>query len=271
MMAQLIDRRALKQEMKELLRSAQVSARSMTALYLALVLVLNLVSGFTAAVLSGPLATFVSILTELMSSVLSCGFVVYCMAIRRRETAEYLTLFDGFTFVGKIILLNIVIYAFTTLWALLFVIPGIIAAYRYRFAIYNLCGDPSLGIMEALEMSKRQTYGYKSQLFFLDLSYLGWYLLAALPSLVESAYSYAVVLGNPGPFLADPALLYTVTLPISPLLQVLVDSLWPVLVAMCYLPVYQCVDLGYYDAARNTSGVNLRRDPGGSGDSWDSF
>ena len=42
MMAQLIDRKQLKQEMKELLRSAQVSPRGMTCLYLALVLVLNL-------------------------------------------------------------------------------------------------------------------------------------------------------------------------------------------------------------------------------------
>ena len=40
MMAQLIDRKHLKQEMKELLRSAQVSPRGMTCLYLALVLVL---------------------------------------------------------------------------------------------------------------------------------------------------------------------------------------------------------------------------------------
>ena len=39
MMAQLIDRKHLKQEMKELLRSAQVSPRGMTCLYLALVLV----------------------------------------------------------------------------------------------------------------------------------------------------------------------------------------------------------------------------------------
>ena len=38
MMAQLIDRKHLKQEMKELLRSAQVSPRGMTCLYLALVL-----------------------------------------------------------------------------------------------------------------------------------------------------------------------------------------------------------------------------------------
>ena len=41
MMAQLIDRKALKAQMKDLLRTAQVSAVGMTALYLALTLALN--------------------------------------------------------------------------------------------------------------------------------------------------------------------------------------------------------------------------------------
>ena len=145
MMAQLIDRKHLKQEMKELLRSAQVSPRGMTCLYLALVLVLNLADSFMGLMNPGLLGTFISILTGLMSMVLASGFVMYCMAIRRGERAEYLTLFDGFSFVGKVILLNIVIYLFTFFWSLLFVIPGIIAAYRYRFALYNLYENPGIG------------------------------------------------------------------------------------------------------------------------------
>ena len=180
MMAQLIDRKHLKQEMKELLRSAQVSPRGMTCLYLALVLVLNLADSFMGLMNPGLLGTFISILTGLMSMVLASGFVMYCMAIRRGERAEYLTLFDGFSFVGKVILLNIVIYLFTFFWSLLFVIPGIIAAYRYRLALYNLCENPELGVMEALAMSKAQTKGYKLDLFVLDVTFLGWSLLCAL-------------------------------------------------------------------------------------------
>ncbi|CAN3997379.1 Inner membrane ABC transporter permease protein ycjO, partial [Dysosmobacter welbionis] len=193
MMAQLIDRKQLKQEMKELLRSAQVSPRGMTCLYLALVLVLNLADSFMGLMNPGLLGTFISILTGLMSMVLASGFVMYCMAIRRGERAEYLTLFDGFSFVGKVILLNIVIYLFTFFWSLLFVIPGIIAAYRYRFALYNLYENPGIGVMEALNMSKQQTLGYKGQLFMLDLSYIGWLLLASLTSVVQTGYIYACI------------------------------------------------------------------------------
>ena len=190
MMAQLIDRKQLKQQMKDLLRSAQVGARGMTLLYLALVCALNLTDSLTGLVNDGLPAMFVSILTSLLGMVLSAGFVLYCMAVRRGERAEYLTLFDGFSFVGRIILLNIVEYLFIFLWSLLFVIPGIIAAYRYRFALYDLYENPGIGVMEALEMSKQQTLGYKGQLFLLDLSYTGWYLLASLPSLIQVCLLY---------------------------------------------------------------------------------
>ena len=257
MMAQLIDRKQLKQQMKDLLRSAQVGARGMTLLYLALVWALNLTDSLTGLVNDGLPAMFVSILTSLLGMVLSAGFVLYCMAVRRGERAEYLTLFDGFSFVGRIILLNIVEYLFIFLWSLLFVIPGLIAAYRYRFALYNLYENPGIGVMEALEMSKRQTLGYKSQLFTLDLSYIGWFLLDSLPSIVQIAYIYMSILQDPMYYLADPMRVYAISLPLPFALQVLIGCAWPMLVAVFYQPAYQCTELGYFDIAKHTSGVSL--------------
>ena len=93
------------------------------------------------------------------------------------EEMPYESLFDGFTFAGKVIALYIVEGFFVALWSMLFVIPGIIAVYRYSFAIWNLCQNPELGVMEALNRSKRQTIGYKGQLFGLHLSFIGWYLI----------------------------------------------------------------------------------------------
>ena len=270
MMAQLIDRRQLKAQMKELLRSAQVSPRGMTALYLGLVLVLNLADSLVSMVSGGLPGTFVSILTSLLSWTLSAGFVLYCMAVRRGERTEYLTLFDGFSFVGKIIALNIVILVFIFLWSLLFMIPGIVAAYRYRFALYDLYENPGIGVMEALEMSKQQTLGYKGQLFFLDLSYIGWQILSAIPSLIQAGYLYAVIFSDPGYYLANPNMVYAITLPISPVLQLVIGSVWPLAVALFFLPVYQCTELGYFDTAKRTSGVGADLSPAG-GTGWDSF
>ena len=219
-------------------------------------------------------AMFVSILTSLLGMVLSAGFVLYCMAVRRGERAEYLTLFDGFSFVGRIILLNIVEYLFIFLWSLLFVIPGIIAAYRYRFALYDLYENPGIGVMEALEMSKQQTLGYKGQLFLLDLSYTGWYLLASLPALIQVGYIYAAVFQDPGYFLADPTRVYALSLPLPLPVQVLLGCLWPLAVALFYLPVYQCTELGYFDIAKHTSGVGegaAPKDPGSFDSGWGGF
>lgn len=269
MIAELIDRRQLKADAKALLADAQVSPKGMVALYLGLSLVLNLLVSFSGN--AGLLSTFVSILTSLLGWVLSAGFVLYCMAVRRGERAEYLTLFDGFSFVGKIIGLNIVTYIFIWLWSLLFVIPGIIAAYRYRFALYNLYENPGIGVMEALDMSKRQTAGYKSQLFMLDLSYIGWSLLGSIPAMIYSGavswrmaqIGYGYVSGNLASFSAD----FTV-LGLPDWSWTLVIGLWSLAAALFYLANYQCVELGYFETAKRTSGVGEGAAPRQEQDPW---
>ena len=61
----------------------------MTALLMGLCLALGLISSLGGG---GFLGIFISILAFLLNAVLSAGFVLYCMAIRRGERAEYLTL-----------------------------------------------------------------------------------------------------------------------------------------------------------------------------------
>ena len=257
MTAELIDRKGMKTEVQEMLSGAQVSPRAITALYCGLLLVLNMVSAFAGD--TGFLSTFVTILTSLLNVILGAGFAMYCMAIRRGERAEYITLFDGFSFVGKLIGLTIVTALFIWLWSMLFIIPGIIAAYRYRFAPYNLYENPGIGVIEALEMSKRQTMGYKGQLFALGLSYLGWTLLASLPAIVEVGMLYYGLFSSAfdymnGTIAAMPADISTFAV-LPAWLWTLIISLWSMAVSLFYLPNYQCVELGYFETAKRTSGV----------------
>ena len=262
MTAELIDRKKLKEEVRELLSGAQVSPRAMTALYAGLLLILNLVCAFTG---EGILSTFVSILTSLLSVLLGAGFAMYCMAIRRGERAEYLTLFDGFSFVGKLIALTIVTYAFIWLWSMLFVIPGIVAAYRYRFAAYNLYENPGISVMEALEMSKRQTMGYKGQIFALDLSYIGWTLLASLPAMVEMGMIYYAMFSSYYDYMTGAISVmptdFTASVILPTWLWTLICGLWSMAVSMFYLPHFQCVELGYFETAKRTSGVGSGSEP----------
>lgn len=69
---------------------------------------------------------------------------------------------------------------YTLLWTLLFIIPGIIKTYEYRLVPYILAEDANLSSSEVITMSREMTHGHKMDMFILDLSFIGWYLLGAL-------------------------------------------------------------------------------------------
>lgn len=69
---------------------------------------------------------------------------------------------------------------FTFLWALLFIVPGIIKSYAYAMTPYILIDNPDLGPNEARLKSIEMMRGYKGKLFGLDLSFIGWHLLCIL-------------------------------------------------------------------------------------------
>ena len=69
---------------------------------------------------------------------------------------------------------------FIALWSLLFIVPGIIAMYRYRMAYYILLDDPDKGPLQCIRESKELMRGHKKELFFLDLSFIGWEFLITI-------------------------------------------------------------------------------------------
>jgi len=66
------------------------------------------------------------------------------------------------------------------LWGLLFIIPGIIAQYRYAMTPYIMADHPELSASEAIDLSKEMMEGHKGELFILHLTFIGWSILAAL-------------------------------------------------------------------------------------------
>lgn len=69
---------------------------------------------------------------------------------------------------------------YTFLWTLLLIIPGIVMGYAYKMVPYILAENPNLTANEAISLSKQMTLGYKSELFIMDLSFIGWYLLGLI-------------------------------------------------------------------------------------------
>lgn len=69
---------------------------------------------------------------------------------------------------------------FTFLWALLFIIPGIIKSYAYAMTPFIAAENPEMGANDCIDASQKMMYGHKWELFVLDLTFIGWWLLCAI-------------------------------------------------------------------------------------------
>ncbi|MFD1319241.1 DUF975 family protein [Loigolactobacillus zhaoyuanensis] len=92
--------------------------------------------------------------------------------------------FDAGWFV-PLLMLAVAIYVFTTLWSMLFLIPGVIKSISYSqtYLIYQdtrLAGKQQLNPLAAITLSRQLMYGHKMDYFILMLSFLGWDLLGVI-------------------------------------------------------------------------------------------
>ena len=117
---------------------------------------------------------------DLCITVIGAGFTWYCLNVARGGNPVVQSIFDGFGRFLKVIWLSIVTGFFVFVWSLLFVIPGIIAAYRYSQAVNVMYDHPEYGALECIRESKKMMRGYKGSFFILQLSFIGWYLLSAV-------------------------------------------------------------------------------------------
>jgi len=74
------------------------------------------------------------------------------------------------------------------LWSLLCIIPGIVVSYQYFFVPYIISDFPQMPYKDAMEYSKRMTDGHKFDIFVLQLSFIGWYLLGLLACCIGAVF-----------------------------------------------------------------------------------
>ena len=204
----LIDRIAVKQQSREILRTSRPSMITAGLIYTLLAMLISYLSlrltgvsletmnsimqaassgqseaamNLLARATPGPGESLIDLLLQLALSVVSVGFTIFTLNTIRRAGPVFANLLDGFGMMPRLLWLIILQYFFIALWSLLFVIPGIVAAYRYSMAVYIMIDHPELSAMDCIRESKRMTYGYKSQLFQLDLSFILWLLLSGMP------------------------------------------------------------------------------------------
>lgn len=124
--------------------------------------------------------SLISLALMLIGPCIRLGHSMYYIRLMRGETPEVSALFGHMRYFWRALGLSLVTGIFVFLWSLLFIIPGIVAAYRYSQAFYIMAENPDVGIMEAIRLSKEMMRGRKGRLFCLGLSFIGWSFLAAL-------------------------------------------------------------------------------------------
>ena len=213
----IIDRTAAKLQAKQLIRESQPSMLTAALLYTLLTALIGWLSlrltgvdtntmnemlrlaseGNSEAVMEmmtkatpSAGASLIDSLLRLAMAVVGVGFSLFVMNSVRCSQPAIGNLLDGFGMFPRVLFLIILQIVLIFLWSLLLVIPGIIAAYRYSFAVYVMIDHPEMSAMDCLRESKRLTTGYKRQLFLLDLSFILWFLLTMIPIIGYIAQVY---------------------------------------------------------------------------------
>ena len=107
---------------------------------------------------------------------MAVGICMFTLSLSRNENARLEQIFEGFKNYGTVLGAYLLMVVFIFLWALLLIIPGIIAAFAYSQTFYILAEDDTIGSMDALRKSKEMMNGYKWKYFCLGLRFIGWAL-----------------------------------------------------------------------------------------------
>ena len=133
------------------------------------------------------------------------GYKIWCLRAWRRDEANFATLIDGFGMAGQVLMMEIHIFVRLFGWCLLPMVPATVIIssvnslevmvllmelftfalipylyfirLRYALTPYLLMDRPERGAAAAVRESVNLMRGWKMELFKLDLSFLGWYVL----------------------------------------------------------------------------------------------
>ncbi|WP_283679854.1 DUF975 family protein [Lentilactobacillus sp. Marseille-Q4993] len=98
--------------------------------------------------------------------------------------------FDNGKYFTGWIFISILQFVFIALWSILFLIPGIIKSYSYSQALYiyrdAVKNGEDIGYLEAITRSRRLMDGKKWFYFVMQLSFIGWMIVAIVTAGIAS-------------------------------------------------------------------------------------
>lgn len=124
----------------------------------------------------------------LLGGALTLGRALYTLYFLRNHKVSLPSVFDGFQFYLKALLLYFVMVMIISAMTMLLVIPGVIAYFMFSQAFYILADDPSKGVFRCLAESRYLMIGNKMKLFSFDMTYILLIMICMMPSYLVQAY-----------------------------------------------------------------------------------
>lgn len=122
-----------------------------------------------------------SLISLFLGGVISVGLCKFLLDMTtKREEPRFETLFSQFNIYLKTLGLNILITLSVCIGTILFIVPGIIVGLMFSQSYYILSEDPSKSITQCIKESVDMMNGHKWDLFYLELTFIGWWLLTAI-------------------------------------------------------------------------------------------
>ena len=135
-------------------------------------------AGFLTAAAAG--AGILGLIRLILGGAISMGHIRFHLKLLKKQQAGIGDVFSRLKYFFKGFWMNFVRGLYVFLWSLLLVIPGIVKAFSYAMTPYILAENPDYSVSKAIKKSRKLMNGNKWRLFCLNLSFLGWHILAAL-------------------------------------------------------------------------------------------
>jgi len=117
---------------------------------------------------------------SLIAGPLKLGLSFFVLSLSRKQNASFYQILTGFKRFGVAMGAYMLSVLFISLWSLLLIIPGIIAALSYSQIYYIIAENDSIGPLQAMRESKKMMRGNKWKLFCLSLRFAGWMILGGI-------------------------------------------------------------------------------------------
>lgn len=164
----------------EILYRARTSLQNNWKQAVAAHLLYSLIVGVISNIpLAGGVAIFI------ITGPLTLGLSLFFLSLVRKTDRTISMVFDGFKTFEVSLVTYLLTLTYTLLWALLFIIPGIIAAISYSQVYYIIIDNPSISAQNAITRSKEMMIGNKVKYFTMQLRFLGWILLVLAPAIIS--------------------------------------------------------------------------------------